>query len=77
MSEPKFYRRKIRPQKRIDSFNDIRIPSDLIDEARRRRIELIRREIITERSSRLPQWKSVMIRFKLFLTRLWTKMRKQ
>ena len=77
MSEPQFYRRKLRPQKRVDSFSDIRIPSELINEARKRRIELIQRENIVERFIGLPRWMRTKIRFKLFLTRLWIKIRKQ
>ena len=77
MSEPKFYRRKILPQRGNSPSEDIRIPSALLVEARRRRIELIQRENIVERFIDLPKWMRTKIRFKLFLTRLWIKIRKQ
>lgn len=77
MPEPKFYRRKILPQGENSLSEDIRIPSALLVEARRRRIELIQRENIVERFIDLPKWMRTKIRFKLFLTRLWIKIRKQ
>ena len=77
MSEPKFYRRKILPQRGNSPSEDIRIPSALLVESRRRRIELIQRENIVERFTDLPKWMRTRIRFKLFLTRLWIKIRKQ
>jgi hypothetical protein len=77
MSEPKFYRRKLRPLKSDNSVEDTIIPFDLLFEAKKRRIEMMERESIARRIITLSKRTRLKIRVKLFLIRLWKKIRKQ
>jgi len=77
MSEPKFYRRKIRPTKPNDSAESLIIPSELLFEAKKRRIGMMERENIARRIITLPRRTKLKIRIRLFFKRLWVKMQKQ
>lgn len=76
MSEPKFYRRKLRLPKPNDSSSEMAIPADLWLEEKKRRIEIMNRENVARRIITLPRRTVLRIRFKLFLKRLWTKITK-
>lgn len=77
MSEPKFYRRKLRPPKPNDSAGNIIIPLDLLREEKKRRIEMIARENVARRIITLPRRTKLKIRVRLFFKRLWVKMKKK
>lgn len=77
MSEPKFYRRKLRPPKPSDFEEKLEISSDLLLEEKRRRIGMMQRENIARRIITLPRRTKLRIRIKLFLKRLWVKMKKR
>lgn len=76
MSEPKFYRRKIRPPK-ADDFDDATIPVQLLSERNKRRIEMVNRESVARKIITLPGRTKLKIRVRLFFKRLWVKVRKQ
>lgn len=77
MSEPKFYRRKLRPPKLDDSAENMDISADLLLEEKKRRIAMMERENIARRIITLPRRTKLRIRIKLFFKRLWVKMKKR
>ncbi|MFA5232100.1 MAG: hypothetical protein WC410_00230 [Candidatus Paceibacterota bacterium] len=66
-------RRKNRPK----LIGGVYIPADLLAEAQKRRIELMRKEIVHQAFDRLPILQRLWWRLKFWIQHLWTKKPKQ
>ncbi len=66
-------RRRNRPR----YIGGVLIPPDILAEAQRRRIELLRKEMAQQVRYRLPRWLRLWLKIKNVITNAWTKTQKE